>query len=99
MTRKLDPEKAREGIELYGAEWDIGTMQVAIYVACGGGWIGLQHAEQPLHAYIDDRVGKLPYSRKEIENMRAVLVELAKAKGLDPDNLPAMPKFHTCGVF
>ncbi len=99
MTIKLDPEKVRESIELYGAELDIGAMQVAIYVACGGGCIGLQHADHPLHAYIDSRVGKLPYGRKQIENMRIVLIAMAEAKGLDPNNLPAMPRFHNCGVF
>ncbi len=45
------------------------------------------------------RVGKLPYSRKEIENMRQVLVAMAEIRGLDPNNLPKMPKFHCCGVF
>ena len=97
--RKLDPEKVRESIRDYYIDEDIGALQVAIYVACGGGWIGKNHAEQPVEAYIDDRVGKLPYSRREIENMKLVLIAMAKEKGLDPSNLPPMPKFHSCGVF
>lgn len=97
--RKIDPEKVRESIRDYYIDEDIGALQVAIYVACGGGWIGQNHAEQPVEAYIDDRVGKLPYSRREIENMKLVLIAMADAKGIDPSNLPPMPKFHSCGVF
>ena len=97
--RKLDPEKVRESIRDYYIDEDIGALQVAIYVACGGGWIGQNHAERPVEAYIDDRVGTLPYSRREIENMKIVLIAMADAKGLDPSNLPPMPKFHSCGVF
>lgn len=97
--RKLDHDKVRESIREYWMGEDIGALQVAIYVACGGRWIGREHAERPAEAYIDARVGKLPYSRREIENMRIVLISMAEARGLDPNNLPAMPRFHNCGVF
>lgn len=97
--RKLDPEKVRESIREYWMDEDIGALQVAIYVACGGGLIGEMHACRPALAYIDDLVGKLPYSRSEIVNMKLVLIAMAEEKGLDPINLPQMPKFHGCGVF
>lgn len=77
----------------------IGTLQVVIYTAVGGGILGRLYAEQPKHAYIDPRVGKRPYSRKDIERMRLTLVAMAEAKGLDPCNLPPLPDFHNCGVF
>jgi|JI10StandDraft_1071094.scaffolds.fasta_scaffold231486_5 hypothetical protein len=98
-VRKLDIDQVKTALESGFADADIGALQVAIYVACGGGWIGRLYSEQPKGAYIDARVGKLPYSRKEIENMRQVLVAMAEQRGLDPNNLPEMPKFHNCGVF
>lgn len=97
--RNLDHEKVRESIRDYYIDEDIGALQVAIYVACGGWSIGRSHAEQPAEACIDKRVGKLPYSRRDIENMKIVLIAMAEAKGIDPSNLPPMPKFHSCGVF
>lgn len=99
MTKKLDPEHVRESIRVYWIDTDIAVLQTAIYVACGGGWIGEMHANRPAEAYIDSRVGRLPYSRSEIENMKLVLIAMAEAKGLDPSNLPEMPRFHNCGVF
>ncbi len=98
-VRKLDIEQVKTAFESGFADADIGALQVVIYVACGGGWIGRLYAEQPKVAYIDARVGKRPYSRKDIENMRQVLVAMAEQRGLDPENLPMMPKFHSCGVF
>lgn len=97
-TVKLDPKKTREVLRDNFADADIGAMQIAIYVACGGGWIGEMHAKQPADSYVDLRVGKLPYSRTAINNMRIVLIEMAEARGLDPRNLPTMPKLHNCGV-
>ncbi len=96
MKLRLDINQVQESDLFY--EMELGTLQVAIYVACGGGWIGRLYAEQPKEASIDARVGKLPYSRKEIENMRQVLVAIAEQRGLDPNRLPMMPKFHKCGV-
>ena len=98
-VRKLDIEQVKTALESGFADADIGALQVAIYVACGGGWIGKFHAERPKTAYIDARVCKLPYSRKEIENMRKVLIAMAEQRGLDPNSLPNMPNFHSCGVF
>lgn len=78
---------------------DIGHLQVAIYIAVGGGTLGNLFAEQPADAYIDGRIGRLPYTRKEIEKIRQVLITLAELKGYDPRHLPKKPDFHNCGVF
>ena len=72
-------------------------MQVALYVMCGGGFLGRSFAEQPETAYVDRRTGKLPYSAKKIDTARAALVEEAKREGLDPKSLPAMPDFTNMG--
>jgi len=66
---------------------------------CGGGFLGHFAAEQPSVFYIDSRVGRLPYSRRAIEQAVAVLVELAKKAGLDPCHMPKMPAFHNCGTY
>jgi hypothetical protein len=97
-VRKIDMNQVKTALESGFADADICALQVAIYVACGGGRIGRLYAEQPKGAYIDMRVGKRPYSRKEIENMRQVLVAMAEIRGLDPNRLPRMPDFHGCGV-
>lgn len=99
VVRKLDMDQVKYALESCFSDADIGVMQVAIYVACGGGLIGRLYAEQPKEAYIGICARKLPYSRKEIENMRQVLVAMAEQRGLDPNNLPKIPKFHSCGIF
>jgi hypothetical protein len=77
----------------------IGPLQVAVYTMCGGGHLGRLAAEKPADFYIDTRKGKLPYSRKEIMQVVAVLETLSVKHGLDPRHLPDMPGFHACGVF
>ena len=74
-------------------------LQVAVFVAAGGGMIGLMYAEQPLHAYRDTRAGRAPYGSKATENIRQVLIVVAELLKLDPSALPPMPSFHNCGVF
>lgn len=74
-------------------------MQVAVYVMCGGGFLGRMAAEQPAYFYIDDRVGRLPYRKNEIEQAVKALAVIAEANGLDPHHLPEMPRFHNCGIF
>ena len=76
----------------------IPAMQIAIYVMCGGGFLGRFAAEQPADFYIDARVGRLPYTRREIEQAAKVLTVAAQAHGLDPHHLPPMPRFHNLGV-
>ena len=77
----------------------IPAMQVAIYVMVGGGMLGHMAAERPTDFYIDSRVGRLPYHRKQIVIAVARLIEVAKAAGLDAKDLPPMPRFHNLGVF
>lgn len=84
------------------SEWKAETippMQVAVYVMCGGGFLGRFAAERPVDFYIDDRVGGLPYKREEIYQAVLTLKNLAVANGLNPNHLPAMPDFHNMGIF
>jgi len=78
---------------------DIGTLQIVAYVAAGGGMLGRSAAEQPADFYIDARSGRLPYGRRRITQIVAVLAAIAEARGLDPHHMPTMPDFHSCGVF
>ena len=94
---KLDLTKVAESAK-YQRD-DIGSLQVAVYTMAGGGMLGRLAAEQPADFYIDDRCGRLPYSRREITQAVTVLATLAKALGLDPCKMPEMPDFHCCGVF
>jgi len=75
------------------------AMQVAIYVAAGGGMIGRLFAEQPADAYVDDRASRRPYTLKALGNMRIALIAYAAVLGLDPHRMPPMPDFHSAGVF
>ncbi len=101
---------ASEAIEvmsdLIGKNWtqeeasaQIPLLQIAIYVMVGGGFIGRMYAEQPADAYIDSRVGRRPYSIREINKARGALIAMAKKAGLDPSNLPKSPRWHNLGVF
>jgi hypothetical protein len=77
----------------------IPAMQVAIFTMCGGGMLGHMAAEQPETFYIDDRVGRLPYPKKQIYQAVETLKTIARANGLDPKHMPEMPKFHNMGIF
>ena len=77
----------------------IRALQVAIYVACGGGLLGRLAAEQPADFYVDDRVGHLPYVKKEIMQAVSVLAALAGKVGFNPHNMPKMADFHNCGIW
>ena len=98
---KLDMEAVTKNLE--GTHWTeperIGTLQAAVYVMVGGGMLGRFAAEQPADFYIDARVGRLPYGRREIRQAVAVLAAIAAKAGLDPHHLPQTPDFHNCGVF
>ncbi len=94
--RCLNQEKvAQSG---WGVE-SIPPMQTAVYVMCGGGFLGRFAAEQPMDFYIDDRVGCLPYSREEIYQAVETLKTIAVANGMDLHRLPAVPRFHNMGIF
>lgn len=75
------------------------AMQVAVYVMCGGGFLGRFAAEQPASFYIDDRVGHLPYKRPEILQAVKTLCTIARANNIDPAHMPEMPQFHNMGIF
>ena len=96
MEKEAEVEK-REYEEGRGA--DIGALQVAVYVACGGGQLGFFAARQPADFFIDSEAGNLPYERTEIEQAVKVLSVVAAVQGLNPHKLPEMPNLHGCGVF
>jgi hypothetical protein len=65
------------------------ALQVAVYVMCGGGLLGSFAARDPWHFYIDARVGRLPYSRRDIKRAVAKLAQLAEEDGfVKRDHLP-----------
>jgi hypothetical protein len=102
--RKLDNQTVLKTFKPHGEkapQWgpqSIPAMQVAVYVMCGGSLLGRMAAEQPADFYIDSRCGRLPYGRREIMQAVQVLVLAAGANGLDPHNMPEMPRFHNMGV-
>ncbi len=74
------------------------NLQVAIYVMCGGGFLGSFAVENPREFYIDDRVYGLPFSRTKIYRAVSVLTvyfDLLKIKRGDARKC----RFHSCGVF
>lgn len=73
--------------------------QVAVYVMCGGGYLGRFAAEQPADFYIDMRVGRLPYPKRVIEKAVLRLALLAQEAGLNPHDMPKMPDFDNLGHF
>ena len=93
---KLDQKKVRES---GWSKESIPAMQTAIYVMCGGGILGEMAAERPKEFYIDSRVGKLPYSKREIFQAVVTLISIAESNGMDASNLPPMPRFHNMGIF
>lgn len=95
--KKLDMEIVKTNAN-YWKKKDIPAMQIAVYVMCGGGMLGRMAAEQPADFYIDDRVGRLPYPKREIEQAVQVLATIAKAKRMDTHNM-TMPRIHNLGVF
>jgi len=106
MRNKLDLNVVKDCAEKYSKDIDglwnkqtIPFLQVAVYTMIGGGLLGRMAAEQPADFYIDSRVGKLPYPKRDILQAVAVLAIIAEANGLDPHNLPKLPPFHNLGIF
>jgi len=93
----LDQEKVKKSAGTC-KHW-IQTMQVVVYTMAGGGQLGALASEQPADFYIDARVGKLPYKRKEIYQAVKTLATIAEANGLDPCRLDPIPPFHNMGIF
>jgi len=94
---KIDIEGIKKSVSSYN--YEVGPQQIIVYVMCGGGFIGRLAAEQPADFYIDGRVIKLPYPKKQIYQAVKVLSAIAEVKGLDTHNLPKMPVFHNSGIF
>jgi len=94
--RKLNQELVKDSG--FGLE-SIPAHQIAVYVMCGGGFLGHFAAEQPADFYIDDRVGRLPYPKAQIRQAVETLVTLSEKAGLNPHHLDPMPSFHNCGIF
>jgi hypothetical protein len=102
MTKaKISDAQIREAFEYNkdNGNWRLETLQIVILVAAGGGMLGRFLAEQPGQGYIDMRVGKLPYPKRDIMKMVNCLKIMAEVQGLNPNQLPAVPSFHNCGVF
>jgi len=80
---------------------DIARMQTTVYTMCGGGLLGRLAAEQPADFYIDDRCGRLPFSRRTIENAVAILARCATLAGLNPHALTGVTTYrtHNLGAF
>jgi hypothetical protein len=72
----------------YYTERDLETLQIEVYVMCGGGMLGHFAMTQPADFYIDSRVGRLPYKKKDIYQAVEMLKGLAIKLGKDPHNLP-----------
>jgi len=70
----------------------IGSLQLAIYVMCGGGHTGQSAATAPARFYLDSRMGRRPpYAIRDIKRVVFHLCEMAKEEGLDPYKLPEHP--------
>ena len=77
-------------------EEDLKSLQIEVWVMCGGGLLGEFGATRPTDFYIDDRVGRLPYPKRDIYQTVEVLKAGAFKLGKDPHNLP---RPHICGAW
>jgi hypothetical protein len=68
---KLDLAEVAESDKAYRKDREMGTLQTVVYIMCGGGILGHFAAEQPADFYIDDRVGKLAYPKRQILQAKA----------------------------
>jgi len=68
-------------------EEDLKALQIEVFVMCGGGFLGDFAMRQPADFYIDQRVGKLPYPKKQIYQAVEVLKAIAIKLGKNPHNL------------
>ena len=97
MGTKLDMALVRESGQHTPER--IAALQVAVFVAAGGGLLGRLAAEEPADFYVDARCGRLPYGRRELAQAVEVLATLAEKAGMDPHAMPPMPLFHNAGLF
>lgn len=96
--KKLNMAIVADG-RIWGLKRSVAAHQTAVFVMCGGGTLGELAAQQPADFYIDQRVGRLPFSRGAILQAVGVLATIAIKNGLDPHDMPPRPKFHACGIF
>lgn len=94
-----DPQWLREHFTPHATPEAVAAMQVAVYVMCGGGFMGESAASRPADFYIDARITALPYKAKEILQAVKVLAFVAGLAGYDPHNMPKMTRFHNLGIF
>lgn len=98
--KKLNLDNVKEIAKEYWNEpEDVANLQLIVFTMCGGRYLGKFAAEQPGKFYIDSRVGKLPYGKREIYQVVEVLKIVAETNEYDPNQLPRMPRFHSCGIF
>lgn len=95
--KKIDTSEKNDSFQYYTDS--VAAHQIMVYTMCGGGFLGRFAAEQPGDFYIDMRVGGLPFPKREIEQAVRVLATIAKLAGLNPKQMPAMPKIHNSGIF
>lgn len=95
----MKPKVADLDLTYWKDKASIGAVQLAVYVMAGGGMLGRFAAEQPADFYIDDRVSKRPYPKRAIYRAVAVLTRMAQVAGLDPHQMPAMPRLHNLTIF
>ena len=99
--RKIPLERVREYVSFdpAGVRKEVPHLQNAVFVMCGGGFLGDFAATQPADFYIDSRCGRLPYGRRAIMQAVEILATIAVELELDPHNMPSRPSYHNLGTF
>lgn len=77
----------------------VAATRVAVYVMVGGGMLGKSAVDDPWTFYIDLRVGRLPYAKRDIMHAVRDLATLCEAAGLHRNNMPPMVNIPNLGVF
>ena len=94
FTKKLDaPKGNRDALDCTMQELE--QLRVLIYTMVGGSLLGDSAITQPADFYIDSRVGKLPYPKRQIMAAVALLHAMAVKLGLDPHRLPELRVNYT----
>jgi hypothetical protein len=82
----------------WATEEDLKSLQIEVYVMCGGGLLGDFAMTQPADFYIGARIGKLPYRKRDIIQAVEVLKGMAIKLGKNPHDLPR-PNIVSAWVF
>lgn len=106
--RKLDMKAVKESLDYRSEKGhdsfvaEMKRLQLAVFMACGGGFLGRMAAEQPGDFYIDMRCSKLPYKARQIEQAVQVLCLYAEMAGFRTKGDTDLPKdyadFHAAGL-